>query len=466
MTARHGKDGGRRLSVALAAIAALAATLALSAPAQGREKMVTVKTPPAPGPANYDRVFVHQFGPARGRKILILMPGTIAGAGQFTLTARHLVKQIKGLQVWAIDRRSQVLEDTEMFERALAGTVSLQEMFDYYLGWVDGATPPTHFNFKDPNAFGFARQWGMKVALNDARAVVKLANRRGRQVVLGGHSLGASLAAAYAAWDFGGRPGYRDLDGIVLIDGGLLRSFDSTDTLQEAKDDIDALNSGSPFTDLISTGFAESAGLFAEIGAIYALKAPDASATTTQGFSLLPAAFNPAFPVTNEALLGHAFDRETSPPDLALLHVNAGGLAAAGNPRPWVDGNLTPAQNLARTLGQEPANGVEWYYPRRLNIDTDGASAMRQNAVARFLGLRLKHTRKINIPIYALQTDLTDGGVLRGARALVRRARTRRRQALLVNAAPEQSHLDPLTATPAKNEFFKTVERFLKRKVF
>ena len=44
-------------------------------------------------------------------------------------------------------------------------------------------------------------------------------------MILGGHSAGASTAVAYAAWDFGGHPGYRDIDGLVLIDGGLLGSF-------------------------------------------------------------------------------------------------------------------------------------------------------------------------------------------------------------------------------------------------
>ena len=451
----------------LAALAVAAVALAVAAPAQAREKMVTVKTPGAAGPASFDKVFVHQFGPARGRKVLVLMPGTVAGAGNFTLAARHLVKQIKGLQVWAIDRRTQALEDTSVFKQGLAGTKSLQEVFDYYIGWIEnGGTPTDHYDFRDPNTLTFARQWGMKVALNDARAVVKLANRRNREVVLGGHSLGASLAAAYAAWDFGGRAGWRDLDGIVLIDGGLLGSFDAVTTLEEAKDRIDELNAGNPFADLLEIGFAEATGLFAEIGGLYAVKAPDASATTTQASGLLPAEFNPPFPVTNEALLGHAFDRDTSPPELGLLHVNAGAIATSGNPRPWIDANLTPAQNLAKTFGQEPANGVEWFFPRRLTIDTDGANQMRQNAVARFLGLRLRHTNRIDIPIYAIQTDLTGGGVLAGARALVRRARTRRRESLLVNAAGQQSHLDPLTATASKNAFFKTVERFLKRKAF
>ena len=69
------------------------------------------------------------------------------------------------------------------------------------------------------------RDWGLELALEDLRRVVKRARRGGRKLILGGHSLGASTAVAYAAWDFRGHAGYRDLSGLVLIDGGLLGSF-------------------------------------------------------------------------------------------------------------------------------------------------------------------------------------------------------------------------------------------------
>jgi hypothetical protein len=51
--------------------------------------------------------------------------------------------------------------------------------------------------------------------------------------------------------------------------------------------------------------------------------------------------------------------------------------------------------------------------------------------------------------------------VLEGARRLVERARTTEREALLIDGAPEQSHLDPLTAAPEQNEFLTSLERFL-----
>jgi hypothetical protein len=170
--------------------------------------------------------------------------------------------------------------------------------------------------------------------------------------------------------------------------------------------------------------------------------------------------------VTNRGLLGYAFDRDTSPQDLSLLHINAGGLAASGDPRDWVDGGVTPVARLAATFGQEPANAVEWYFPRRLTIDTDGANAMVQNDAAQFLGLRLFHLRKVNVPLYAIQTDLTRGGVFKGAQTFVARARTTKRQSTLVDADPEQAHLDPLMAAPRTNLFYETVAPFLRHKVF
>jgi pimeloyl-ACP methyl ester carboxylesterase len=446
---------------------AVIALLLAAGPAAARDRVVSVPTPPGPGPAQFNQVSVHQFGPKSAKRVLVLMPGTISGAGDFTLDARYLVKHVDGLQVWAIDRRTQALEDTATFARAERGEIPLQEAFDYYLGWItNGGNPPSHFQFRSAAADPYAREWGMEVALNDARAVVQKARAHGRrQVVLGGHSLGASLTVAYAAWDFNGRPGYKDLKGLVLIDGGLLGSFDAYDLAQAQRALADLQNS-SPFYDLLGLGFPEVAGIFAELAALYAEKAPTASAQSLQSFALLPAQFNPPFPVTNRALLGHAFDRDTSPADLSLIHINGGGLAASGDPRDWADGGVTPVSRLAATFGQEPGNALEWYFPTRLTIDTNSADQMRPNDVANFLGLRLFHTRKVNLPLYAIATDLAGAHVLDGARNFIRRARTTKRQSMLVNRNPLISHLDPLTAAPKANAFLKTVVPFIEKKVF
>ena len=306
----------------------------------------------------------------------------------------------------------------------------------------------------------------MKTALNDARAVVKEARgpKKKTKVWLGGHSLGASLTAAYAAWDFKGKPGYKDVEGLVLIDGGLLGSFDGFD-LEQAQEAIEALETSNPFADLLGIGIPESAGLFAEIGGYFARLDPTGSAAPLQDFAFLPAAFDPGFPVTNEGLFGYAFDRDTSPQSLRLLHANMGALDpyVEGEISDWADGGITPVSRMAKMFGDEPVNSVEWFFPKRLTIDTNGANEMKQNDVADFLGLRLEHTDDIDIPIYAFQTDLTNGGVLEGAQNLVNRAKTKEKDAKLVEGSPEQSHLDPLTASPEQNEFLKTVVKFLKR---
>src|SRR3954452_15746343 len=243
----------------------LGALAIATTPAAARDRVITVPTPPAAGPAQFNQVTVHQFGPAKGEQGLVLMPGTQGGAGDFTLDAQNLVKRMSGLQVWAIDRRTQALEDTATFAAAENGQIPLQQAFDYYLNGGG-------FQFRGPNDDPYARDWGMSVALKDAHAVVQLARNRGRrQVVLGGHSLGGSLTAAYAAWDFKGRPGYKDLSGLVLIDGGLLGSFDAYD-LAQAQKAVTNLQTSDPFLDLLGLGLPEAAGLFAEIGGLYAEK--------------------------------------------------------------------------------------------------------------------------------------------------------------------------------------------------
>ena len=388
------------------------AAASLPATASAREVREVVATPAAAGPASFNQVYVDKYGPANGKRVLVLMPGTSGGSGDFTLAARYLVKKVPGLQVWAIDRRSQALERPEVFAQALRGEVTLQQMFDHYLGWLtNGGTPANHFNFLQSDDYPYVRRWGMETALNDARTVVLQARGRGkgrRSVVLGGHSLGASLTAAYASWDFNGTPGYKDIEGMVLIDGGLMGSFDAF-TATEAQAALNSLENGSPFLDLLGLGIPEIAGIFGEIGGVFALRAPNESATTLQAFPLLPPAFNPPIPVTNQALLGYAFDRDTSPDNLSLLHINAGALAQGGNPRDWDDDGVTPVQRLAATFGQEPANAIEWYFPRRLSIDTNGANELVQNDVANLLGLRVFHQPKVDIPLYAIQTDLTNG---------------------------------------------------------
>jgi hypothetical protein len=441
-----------------AVVIALLVTIACAAPAAAAETRTTIPGAPGPGPSRYDKVFVTKFGPSSAKRVLILEPGFYGGAGDFTLDARELVKRVPGLQVWAVDRRSEALEDTSRFADALAGRITVQQAFDYYLGWLSNPAIQPHFQPLDPAKLGFAKQWGLSLALQDLRRVVLSARRQGKHVILGGHSLGASMTVAYASWDFGGHPGYKDLDGLVLIDGGLLGSF-STPDLAQTKKAIADLDKTGPFADLLGLNLPWAAGVFAESGALAALEEPTAPAIA-QSFPLLPAPFRPPIPATNRGQLGYAFDSSTSPKALSLIHVQAGSLGPNGD---WVDGEVTPIQRLAQTFAQEPANATEWYFPSKLSIDVDAANALTRNAQTDYLKLRPWHRRQVDLPLYAVQTDLTNGRVLRGARRFMAGSKVPRSRAVLVDASATESHLDPLTAAPDRNRFLQTVVPFLER---
>jgi hypothetical protein len=438
-----------RLALALSVVVILATAAPAAAvdaePPVGLDRYVPMRVPPGPGPAKYDRVFVKQLGPLAARNVLVLVPGTNGGAGGIVPVARDIVARVPRTQVWIVDRREQALEDTSVFASG-----DPQRVQDYYLGF--------RYRRVAGEDAKFAANWGLKLQLADLRSVVRRARGGGRRVFLGGHSAGASTAVAYAAWDFGGRPGYRDLDGLVLIDGGLLGSFASAD-LAQTKGELADIRTGKVFLDLLGLGLPEINGIFAQVGALWAYKRPD-EPSVLQEYPLLPDYLKPSFRVTNEAEFGYAFDETTSPDSLALIQIRAGRLADSGDPRGWQDGELTPIRRHARAYASNRPNATEWYYPRRLLLDFDAASPMRQTPAARFLGLRLMHGSEIDLPLYAFSTALTRGRVARGARRLVLRSRIR--QSRIVDDRGT-SHLDPLSAAPGRNHFLKSVVPFLNR---
>jgi pimeloyl-ACP methyl ester carboxylesterase len=406
-----------------------------------------MRVPPGPGPAKYDRVFVEKLIPP-GRaatSVLVLVPGTDGGAGGVLPVAREIVRRVPRMQVWIVDRREQAFEDTSVFK-----TGDPQAAQDHYLG----------FQYK--RVLGedakFVADWGLKLQLSDLRSVLRRAGADGRRVILGGHSAGASTAVAYAAWDFAGRPGYRDVDGLVLIDGGLLGSFKSAD-LARAKSELADIRSGKVFLDILGLGIPEINGIFTEVGALWASKWPD-EPSVLQQYPALPASVKPSMRVTNEALFGYVFDETTSPDFLSIIHIHAGRLADSGDPRGWEEGELTPLSRMARAWAAESPNATEWYYPRRLLLDIDAASPLRMTPAARYLGLSLKHANGIDGPLYAYSTDLTGGAVARGARRL---ARISRIDHPTVVDDRKASHLDPLSAAPETNRFLETVVPFLRR---
>jgi hypothetical protein len=418
----------------------------------------------APGtPARLDKVGVLQIGPRSARNVLVLNPGTSASAAYFAPVARTIVQQAKGWQVWALERRENLLEDHSMLDRGKAGTATARQVFDYYLGWLADPRITSHFQLVPDDSVAFARQWGMRVEVEDLRRVVQAARRGGRRVVLGGHSLGGSITTAYATWDFAGKPGAGGLAGLVYIDGGSSRAPITAAAARAALRDLEA---GSPWLAFGGIG-APFAGLFQATGALGVLTDPD-SPSVGQAFPLLPANLKPPFPVTNEGQYGYALDTETSPPTLAAAQAHLGHLAAAGDPRGWDRaGELTPIERYAQAFagtGLKGLDGTAWYHPLRLTIDAGAVAAGNRNAAQRVLGVKATHGDDLpeGIRIYAFAASLGAGRVLDASRVLAKQSGVPARAVTLVDRRRTYAHNDPATASP-KNAFVDTLVPWLRR---
>jgi pimeloyl-ACP methyl ester carboxylesterase len=175
----------------------------------------------APGtPADLNKVGILQIGDPKARNVLVLNPGTSASASYFAPLAKTIVERLPDWQVWAVERRENLLEDHSVLDQAKDGLVTGQQLFDYYLGWLTNPAIQPHLQLIGDADVAFAHEWRMRVEIEDLAVVVKEARRHNRRVVLGGHSLGGSITTAYATWDFRGKPGAKKLKGLVFIDGG------------------------------------------------------------------------------------------------------------------------------------------------------------------------------------------------------------------------------------------------------
>ena len=438
---------------------------ALGTPASVPQSVLTIPTPAVAGsPAKYDQVQVRTFGNPSATHVLVLVPGTNGGAGDFDLVAPYLAAHVPDLQVWSEMRREGALQDESVVQSTLAGKTTSQQMFDYYLGWISNPGITHHYQALKPADYPFVADWGMAVAMNDLHAVIMRARDGGKHTVtLGGHSLGGTEAAVYPAWDFNGQAGYTTINGIVCIDGcaGAPSTFEAPATIPSVQASISQLATTGPWLDLLKLGLPWATGVFSEVGAVTAYKDPTGPATTFATFPLLPSYLKPPVPVTNQAQFGYAFDYKTSPPGLKLIQVHSGHVAPTGDPADWVDTDITPVKNVIDVFAQTPLAAAEWYYPERLSIDAGASAPLQQTQVAAYLGLRLLHTAQVDVPLFAFQTALggADNGVVGSARAY--KAESRIPSVTAVSRTDTYSHLDPLLASPGRNDFLKAVVPWL-----
>jgi hypothetical protein len=466
MFQRMGSRGGTggRLALAVVAIVAIVAALAPAAMAamsvrfqrmQGFDDRAT--------PARYDRVGVLKIGPRRAPNVLVLNPGTSASAAYFQPLAKTIVRKAKGWQVWAVERRENLLEDHSILDRAKRGRATPKRLFEYYLGYLTDSSITDHFRLIPDAEVAFARRWGMRVEIEDLRRVVGTAGKGGRTVVLGGHSLGGSITTAYATWDFRGRMGARDLAGLVYIDGG---SSPTPVTEQEARDSLEALANASPWLSFGGIA-APFAGLFNSGGSTLVKIDPDGP-SIGQAFPLLPANLKPPVPATNRAQYGFALDTATSPAPLAAAQAHLGRLAESGDPRGWERaGELTPLERYADMFsgwGLRGLDGTAWYHPQRLTIDSGAVAAGNANPAQRILDVRATHGDDLprRLRIYAFGASLGGSRVLDAARILAQQSGIPRSRLKLVDRSRTYSHNDPNSAAP-KNAFVDGLVPFLAR---
>jgi hypothetical protein len=419
---------------------------------------------PAPGtPAELNRVGVLKTGDPKAPNVLVLNPGTSAGAGYFEPLAKTVVQMLPNWQVWAVERRENFLEDQSMLDSLKRGGATGIDLFNYYLGYLTDSSVTTHYQPIQDAQVPFARDWGMNVEIEDLRKVVKAASRHGRNVAMGGHSLGGSITTAYATWDFNGRAGGRDLSGLVLIDGA---SSPTPLTPDQASTALSDLQSSTPW--LAFGGIpAPFAGLFAMVGSSLAKVAPN-SPSVLQNWPLLPSNLKGPDPVTNEAGFGFATDTETSPSSLRAAQVHAGDLAPSGVPLGWQRaGEITPIQRWASMFsgwGVPGHDGTAWYHPMRLTIDSGVVGDGVANPAQAVLDVHSTDAAKLRkrTRIYAFGAALGGANVVAAVQALAGLAHIPRKNLTLVDRAATYAHNDPNSAQPKVNAFLKRLIPFLR----
>lgn len=442
--------------------------LFVAAPASAALKITWMAGYPAPGtPAKYDKVGVIKVGATSARNVLVLEPGTSAAAAYFVPFAKWVVSSLPGWQVWAVERRQNLLEDQSVLDLAKQGKASPTQVFNYYLGYLANRQVTHHFVAVPDSSVQFAKGWGMNVAVQDLHRVIEAARSLGGKVVLGGHSLGGAVVTAYATWNFGGRAGADQLAGLVYDDGGSLPAVSA----QQAQAELSALESPTATPWLAFGGIpAPFAGLFTATGALGVLMDPNGP-SLGQTFPLLPGDLKPSLPVTNEAQFGYALNAPTSPPSLlaAQAHLGAGISSHTIHGYHTWDGAgaITPISRFAAMFAGQGilnSNGTEWYFPQRLTYDTGAVGNGLANPAQAILGVHSTFGRQLphHLLIYAICTVLGGQGVLLDAQALAAQSHLPVKNLVLVNRQATYSHNDPAGAYP-HNAFFSTLIPFLRR---
>jgi pimeloyl-ACP methyl ester carboxylesterase len=225
--------------------------------------------------ARYTRYYLSDQTDAPPDAIVVLVPGFEGGASTFAALAEGLARRAKEaslvVETWAIDRRSNQLEDVvglDLAEGELDPQIGLNFLFGAELGLaLDGVLEDEVGRravfYNTTNDVAFMAQWTTLVHSQDIDAVVEHARTTAKNanVFLGGHSAGTGYTARYAATDFNltgegdPQPGYAKLRGLVMLEGGG-GSIPNDPPTEEQLDRIEAAFDGGLFG-AVSSGQAK-----------------------------------------------------------------------------------------------------------------------------------------------------------------------------------------------------------------
>lgn len=300
----------------------------------------------------YLRTFLSKPAAQPPNAILILVPGFLGGGGTFSPLAKDLVTKYNGnLEVWAIDRRPNQLEDRRGSDYGLdllANATNDDEVREalyaatfFYLPEPDESVdtngngivdPPTEL----PDALGnlrsyvklsqddarFFAHWGVDTYVRDWKILVDTARSivgEDGVVLFGGHSQGTYWTSVFAAYDFDPDPnvvdaGYSHVDGLVLLEGGGARGASaSAPDLTSYEASVAALEQpGGPDVFLGSFQGIEPAilGPGAELAGLAGIHLPSEPAIVQQTEVFLAPPFSLFFgaPTDNRSLIGFFLD--------------------------------------------------------------------------------------------------------------------------------------------------------------
>ncbi|MEM6583357.1 MAG: hypothetical protein AAF699_18920 [Pseudomonadota bacterium] len=240
--------------------------------------------------ARYTRYFLSNQADNQPQAIVVLIPGFFGGAAEFRALAENVMRRAQAeqslsIEVWAIDRRSNQLEDTaglDIAEELQDPLVGLDFLFGEQLGLplsqpLEESVNRRAVYYNGTSDTAFMANWTYLVHTLDIDAVVEraLETVENNNVFLGGHSAGTGYTARYAATDFnfsGGDPipGFEKVRGLILLEGGGASNADTAPTEAEL-DLIEARFDGALFAavrdqipycaDAITTCSVETAAL-------------------------------------------------------------------------------------------------------------------------------------------------------------------------------------------------------------